>query len=164
MWSTLYGGNKRDYSTSIAVDRKGNPVICGLTLSSDLPARDGFMADLPTKETAYYYTGFVARFSADGSHRWSTYYGGEREDAVYALAIDATGAIAITGHTYSYHLPVSADALQPALNPHPEADRVITADIFVTKFDSSGNFRWGTYYGSETTDDGWDIAIGPDNS
>jgi hypothetical protein len=151
LWATRYGGNGQDSPATIAVDKQGNPVITGSTTSSDLPAQDGFMPHPPAPESGFGVDSFIARFSADGKHLWSTYYGGERDDYTSGVAVNHNGDIVIVGNTESKRIPVSDDAFQPI----PSS----IADGFVAAFDSSGLFQWGTYYGSRGC---CNVVVAPD--
>jgi hypothetical protein len=107
-FSSYLGGSSFDDAMSVAVDANGDPYIAGLTLSSDFPvfnpllqlARGGteaFIAKIDMRVP------FIA---------YATYLGGEAEDMVGGVAVDAAGSVYFIGSTMSNFFPV-VNALQP---------------------------------------------------
>ncbi len=96
---------------------------------------------------------FVAKLDPTGSHLlYSTYLGGSGADGAFGIAVDATGAVYVSGGTGSPNFPTTPGALQttyigyianqpPSLGP----------DGFVTKLDTSGNLVYSTLTGSTDT-------------
>jgi hypothetical protein len=83
----------------------------------------------------------------------ASYLGGSTRDAGRAIAIDATGAIYLTGETISPDFPVTPGAVQPAFAGGEQ-------DIYVAKVDPSGSkLLWATYLGGSLHDRGFSIAV-----
>ena len=106
IYSTYLGGNNIDTSNSIAVAPDNTAFIAGATFSADFPtahplqANDGGGPDFPQDA-------FVAKISADGSTLlYSTYLGGENQDAANGIAVDTFGDAFVIGYTLSPHFPV----------------------------------------------------------
>ena len=113
-------------ATAIALDNSGNPVITGST-RSNMGEASGGLRDI-----------FLAKFdSATGGLTWLKQYGSASvlpggdtsgDDEAYALAIDSSDNIYITGYTES-SLAATSDN---------------SGDIFFGKFNSSGTPQWFT--------------------
>jgi hypothetical protein len=130
-WSTYLGGSSLDQGNGITVDSSGNVVVAGYTYSSGLFS-GGFD---PSFNGAY--DAFVAKFSTVGSHLWSTYLGGGGGDGAEGVAVDSSGNILVTGHTYSGGWVTGGfDTEWSGLD-----------DAFVVKLSPTGNHAWSTYLG-----------------
>jgi hypothetical protein len=83
---------------------------------------------------------------------WSTFLGGARDDAVYAIAMEDGAHPVVTGATLSADFPTTLGVVDP--------DYASSFDVFVTKFDYDGStILWSTYLGGSNDDRGWAIAI-----
>jgi hypothetical protein len=114
-YAGYFGGDVYDVPTGLAVDSGGNVWMTGTTLSTITPP-DG----IPTYQAAIGYNSdvFVAelRMEASGPPTllyWS-YLGGSAEDRGGLITVDATGKVYLTGTTFSFDFPVSANALVSA--------------------------------------------------
>jgi hypothetical protein len=86
------------------------------------------------------------------SLRWSTFLGGTRDDAVYAIAMEDGVYPIVTGTTRSTDFPTTLGVVDPDYNS--------SFDIFVTKFNEDGStVLWSTYLGGSADDRGWAIGI-----
>lgn len=94
-----FSGKGTDTGSAIALDPAGNIYIGGSTTSPNFPLRNPLLA-APVGN----WTGFLMKLSPDGSQIiYSTYFAGQ----VYALAVDATGAVYATGQTASRDFPAT---------------------------------------------------------
>ncbi|MGI8742772.1 MAG: SBBP repeat-containing protein [Bryobacteraceae bacterium] len=92
--STLLGGERDDYSRSIAIDFAGNIVLGGVTTSKAFPTR------APLQSSFSDYSGFLASFDPGLSTLlFSTYIGDSRFFDVRGVAPDASGNILLFGFT-----------------------------------------------------------------
>ena len=91
---TYLGGNNNDYGKGIFVDPAGNAYITGQTNSGN-PSRG--RETRPRRA----YDAFAAKISTDGAVVWSTYLGGNKEDAGLGITADSAGNAYISGDTYS---------------------------------------------------------------
>ena len=136
VYSTYLGGSGLDSGQAIAVDGTGNAYVAGYTTSSNFPTSTPLQAT-----NAGAIDGFVAKLNAAGNAwLYRTYLGGNHGDAVFAIAVDATGAAYLAGQTASSNFPTAA-ALQPA---HAGGIN----DAFVSKLDAAGRaLTYSTYLG-----------------
>jgi hypothetical protein len=94
---------------------------------------------------------------------FSTFLGGDREDRVTDVSVDAEGNIYVVGLTGSDDFPTTAGSLQPSLGNEIN-DPFFESDGFVTKLDPSGNIVWSTYLGGSSTDEAHGVHVGGDGT
>jgi uncharacterized protein (TIGR03437 family) len=154
-----YLGNSGDHIlTSIAMDASGNAWLGGFTTDSAFPIRGNAFQSFSTAPGND--VGFVSEISPAGSLIYSTYFGGEAQQKVNAIAVDAAGNVVIGGITSSFRLPTSPGAFQTT-NPASAAFGSITG--FVAKLNpnvaGSAGLLYGTYLGGGATDGVNAVAI-----
>jgi hypothetical protein len=148
IYSTYLGGNFYDYGYDIAVDSYGNAYVTGSTEAPNFPIFHAFQSSIGSFETE---DGFVTKLSAAGNELiFSTYLGGDKEDAGISIAIDSLGNSYIAGATYSRNFP-TANAFQSTNNGQENA--------FVTKFTTDGDLVYSTFLGGEFLDSAYGIAV-----
>jgi hypothetical protein len=119
--STFFGGSASDSGASIAPDASGAAHVTGSTTSSDLPTTPGAIdssyhggtCGIPPFVTWPCPDAFVVKVKATGiGLQYSTYLGGASDDAGTGIALDATGAVYLTGGTTSRDFPITEGAFQ----------------------------------------------------
>ncbi|MBL0174569.1 MAG: hypothetical protein IPP94_04755 [Ignavibacteria bacterium] len=149
-WATFLGGQYEDEASAVAFDSQGNMVLTGRTLSSTFPSTFG----------AFQFTNrggfdaFIAKFRADGTRIWSTYYGGSVEEWGHAIATDPMDNIVVSGHTESGDFPVTPGAFQGGYIAGGFANRM----GFMLRFSSSGARVFATYLGGDNFSDAYGIT------
>ncbi len=151
-YSTTFGRGTGEVR-EIAVDTDGNIVIAGVTGSQFLfpliNAADDTYGDSGQE-------GFITKISASGDELiYSTYLGGDDDDWVSALALDAAGNAYVCGTTVSLDFPTTG-ALQPLPNIGQGG---FVRDGFVAKLAPNGDLLWSTHLGGESSDEAHDIAV-----
>ena len=101
--------------------------------------------------------------------QYSTYLGGNSDDAIHAIAVDSKGNVYLAGETASSDFPVTAGALQAKHAGKPGTDCSIFTgcympDAFVTKLDPSGQIVYSTYLGGSNADIAYGIAVDADGN
>lgn len=87
--------------------------------------------------------------------RYSTYFGGTRDEVPGAVAVDADGNLYVVGSTGSLDFP-TVDPAQPEFG----GGGTPNGDVFITKLDPTGSFViYSTYIGGTGTDIGRSIAV-----
>lgn len=141
LWSTYFGGAQDDVSWSCATDGLNNVYLTGTTSSANFPMTPGaFQTILAGNRDAY-----LAKFAANGSLIWSTYYGGTGIDDAISCTIDPMGNVYMAGPTGSVDFPVS-NAFQASYAGG-------SADAFLVKFSGTGVRLWATFYGGNDVED-----------
>jgi len=139
VYSTFLGGADDDIGQGIAVDATGAAYVSGGTRSVDFPATAGaFRTSLAGLGDA-----FVTKLNAAGSALvYSTFLGGSDEDGGGVLALDAAGAVYVTGNTASFDFPTTEGAFATINN---------RGDAYVTKLDANGSaLAYSTFLGGSS--------------
>lgn len=143
IWSTYYGGSVWDEAQGVAVDAFGNVYISGFTNSLSNIASGGFQNTFGGGT----YDSFLVKFDSSGNRMWSTYYGGSGSEGYdgNSVAIDSFGNVFLSGWT--------ASTSDIAFNGH-QNNYSGNFDVYLVKFDSTGNRIWGTYFGGSGIEGG----------
>jgi len=148
-YATALGGPGMDKGFDVAVDAAGNAYVAGeIKSATGFATPGGIQANLSGASDA-----FVAKLSPDGDLVYATYLGGGGDDAAWSIAVDAVGAVHVSGRTTSSDFP-TATPIQPALAGG--------TDAFVAKLSPSGDaLVYATYLGGGGDDNAEAIAVGP---
>ena len=138
--SKRFGNDMHAWGNGVATDSSGNVVITGYFGGSvDFgggPLSSAGLADF-----------FVAKYDGNGNHLWSKRFGDSSSESGAEVATDGSGNVVITaGFEGSVDFgggPLSSAGL---------------ADIFVAKFDGSGNHLWSKRFGDSSSDKGASVA------
>ena len=152
IYSTYIGGSGIDRADGIAVDSNGNAYVVGRVDSSSA----NFPATVGSFGPAYRggdFDGFVLKLNAQGNGLvYSGFLGGEENDSVEGIAVDAAGVAYVTGGTKSNSFPVTVGAYQ--------GTRAGDTDAILTKINAAGSaLLYSTYLGGSSTDRGSGVAI-----
>jgi Leucine-rich repeat (LRR) protein len=148
VFSTYLGGSDIDYLYSLLLGSGGTIYVAGFTGSTDFPTANPYQGSINGL-----FDGIIAKLSADGSSLlYSTYLGGSDDDYIKNITLDGSGAIYVTGNTYSSNFPLQ--------NPYQGglSGSGYTMDAFITKLSPAGSsLVYSTYLGG--TDDEWSEGI-----
>jgi len=148
MYSTYLGGKDIDGGLDIAVNPDGNAFLTGYTVSNNFPVKNAAQGRFAGGGN----DAFVVRLSTSGERiDYSTYLGGNNEDAGWGIDIDPLGSAYITGSTSSADFP-TLNAFQRIFGGY--------WDAFVTKLSPKGNkMVYSTYMGGTFDDEGYGIDV-----
>ncbi len=128
-WATHFGGTGSVQGTGVAVAADGTVLLAGQ-----------FSKGMSIGNRAYESAGnedvFVAALSADGAPRWSRVFGGPGHAYASAVAVDAAGAVYVTGF-FTGAIDFGNGAVRSA-GVH---------DIFLVKLAHDGKLVWARRYG-----------------
>jgi gliding motility-associated-like protein len=153
LWCTYYGGDPSffisvndyyDRITGLGVDALNNIYVSGVTNSNN-----NISTPRAYKENQVIggVDAFIVKFNPNGVRQWGTYYGSDEFQGVDKCESSFTsknGDIYITGNTRSQTGIATTGSFQPVNYGSDEG--------FISKFDTSGNLLWGTYYGGSDQD------------
>ncbi len=152
--STFLGGGGIDFGLGIAIDSSDNVFVTGYTgpASTDFPVTDGAYDESRWASAEV----FVSKFSNDlTSLSASTFLGGSSSEFGYAIAIDSSDNVYVTGLTAKGgvgNLPTTSGAYDESHNGGNDA--------FVSKFSSDlTSLSASTFLGGSGGDYAGDIAI-----
>ena len=147
VYSTYLGGSRDDSAIGVAVDQAENIYVVGHTQSVNFPTSGPVQSTYGGVRDA-----FVFKLSADGSQLlYSTYLGGNDEDYVGQIAVDAQGNASVVGTTYSRDFP-TVNAFQATLGGG--------RDAFVAKLNADGSqLLYSTYLGGSDGDSALGVAV-----
>jgi len=94
IFSTTFGGSGEDSGWGIAVDRRGNPVVGGITNSLDLPGTAGSYQPTNHGHTDVFVASFQLRH---GRRIRTTYFGGSSDDLVDGQRLIVSGLEPLQG-------------------------------------------------------------------
>ena len=143
LWAKSSGGEE-EYVGSISADLSGNIYLSGI-----------FMGDTAKFDTINIYTSyrpedmFLAKYDSSGNALWAIAPNGIYQDGSGSIATDANNNVYMTGN-YQNSIIFGTDTLN-SINPYD--------DIFLFKFDPSGNVLWGKSFGGSLDDDGVTVCV-----
>ncbi|HEX2896849.1 MAG TPA: SBBP repeat-containing protein, partial [candidate division Zixibacteria bacterium] len=145
VYSTYLGGSGGEQAYGAFVDNAGVAYICGNTTSTNFPTLTPYQTDQPITDA------FVLKLSSLGTNLFfSTYLGGDGNDAAYGIAVDALGYVTVAGSTGSTNFPTQSSYQGDAG----------TTDVFVTKFIPAGtSLVFSTYLGGDSLDVARGVAL-----
>lgn len=146
LWSTYFGGPTDDFGQHITLDGQENVLLTGTTNS-----QTGIATAAAAQATfgGGVGDGFVAKFTNDGQLLWATYLGGTGDEFSNGLTADGAGNVFIAGWTDSANGIATAGAHQMGFAG--------IQDVFVAKYNTSGQLQWSTYFGGAARDIGLQV-------
>jgi len=139
VYSTYLGGSGNDEVTGIAVDSTGSVYVAGYTDSADFPLAT--LGSLPTGADHV----FVSKLDPTGTTLiYTDFIGGNAQDYSFALALNSSNEVFVTGSTASSNFPV-VNAYQPT---YPGS-----FNAFLTRISADGSsLLYSTYFGGNGSD------------
>ncbi len=142
-WATYFGGPGSENYPIVSADTAGNAYIAGVTQSSSNIATTGAYQTVYSGNTTWDL--FCAKFSAQGSLQWATYYGGNGgyQDCE-AMTAAPNGDVYLAGESNISGLATSGAYQQTMAG---------LSDGLLLKFNTNGLRQWATYYGGSNPDE-----------
>lgn len=148
IYATFLGSDGMEWNPAMAVDELGSVYVTGYTNSINFPVTSGaFDTSLDGSWDV-----FVAKLDVSGTDlSYGTFIGGSNWDWGFAITVDGTGSVYVTGDTGSSDFPITAGAFDTIYN---------AADAFVVKMDPNGSaLIYATFLGESGGDRGEAIAL-----
>jgi len=140
-WAHKIGGGSSDITYGVATDPAGNVYVTGAFSDTNTLGAINLVSSGLTDV-------FLAKYSPAGSLLWVRQAGGTSYDEGHGIAVDGTNAVYVTG------LFQGAAAFGAVgLNSNGQSD------VFVAKYDLSGNLLWAVRAGGKDYDEAHAIAL-----
>lgn len=137
LFSSYLGGTKDDRASAIALDSSGNIFVAGNTFSPDFPvtatAQQATYKGDHSSDAVRTGDAFFVQISPAGALVHSTYLGGTGTDFAAGIAVDAQGAVVVSGGTDSPDFVTTAGAAQSKFGG-ASAGYIPAGDAFLVKF------------------------------
>lgn len=143
-FTTYLGGSSEDKANGIDI-RNGNIFVAGYTASSNFPTLNPIDPVLDGSSDV-----FVTKYNLTKQMKFSTYFGGRKDDQAYDIRVNSAGELYIVGSTNSddFH----------TVNPI-QSDFGGVNDGFIIKTDNAGSFIYSTYLGGKKHDEAYAIGV-----
>lgn len=160
--ATYIRGSGDEVPYDVATDLSGDIYVCGSTTSSSgFPTNNGYDKTYNGQQDA-----FLLKLSSSlASFAYSTYFGGEGNEAWTALALEANNAVAVTGWTtstaYEFH-PKGTWGTWPDWSRKYPFDYTFNGirDAVVTKFTPDGaGLTYSSFFGGSNSDEGVGVSV-----
>ncbi len=142
LWYKTFGGRLKDVAYSLDLDAVGNIYITGTFQDSvDFDPGAGFH----TLHSNGFDDVFLLKLDKNGAFKWAKVLGGPRFDHGEEIVVDPNGLVYLTGN---FEDTVDFD---PSSNTDFKISNAFL-DIFVSQFDSLGNYIWSKHFGGPDND------------
>jgi hypothetical protein len=145
VWAKAYGGYSREDARSIALDASGNIFIIGVFRDTTTIGSFTMYSASAGVDDA-----FIAKLDPSGNVVWVKQVGGAGDDTGRGIDTDSQGNVYAVGAfegTASFGGTVTLS----------EANG--NRDMFLSKWDNSGNLQWVKQAGGEADDVAWDVVV-----
>jgi len=136
LWAKGAGGTTSEYANGISTDAKGNVFVTGGFYSASISFGTTTLKNTMANSSDI----FVVKYDAGGNVLWAKNEGGTDEDDGYSISTDANGNAFLTGQFKSPSITFGAITLTN--NPPNPSTGTVSYDMFVVKYDASGNVLW----------------------
>ena len=143
LWAQRFGGSSNDRGTSITSDKAGNVYLTGyfysptIVFGSDTLINAGNVGDI-----------FIVKFDNQGNVIWAKREGAIGLEIPHSITVDALNNIIVTGRFSSNSITLGATTLLLAGS----------MDVFLVKYDPSGNILWAKGAGGGSNDEGYSVS------
>ena len=149
-WARTWGGPGRNECLGLAVDAEGNSFITGY-YAKTTDFNPGHLIEEYTSNGQWDI--FLSKFDIHGNLEWVRTLGGIYSDVGNSVALDDYGFCYVTGY------------FQDSVDFDPgDGVEIHTAveggtEVFVSKYDTSGNYCWTRIWGAKFDDSGIDLCV-----
>jgi Cep192 domain 4/Beta-propeller repeat len=173
IYSTYIAGTGGEYGNGVAADAAGNAYVAGQTVSTDFPTANPLQSVPSNAEGTAFLTRIDTTKVGAASLIFSTYFGGNGAnwanglgygDNAWGVATDSSQHAYLVGDTSSNDAPATFITSGTAYQPTPPAGNT-QSSVFVSNIDTTaGSLVYSTYLAGSTFDQGFSIALGPNDA
>ena len=146
VWQWAISSGDPSIGRSVSVDGSGNSYVTGSFTGS-------MTIGTTTLTSAGVSDAFVAKYDTNGTAVWAVRMGGTNTDIGYSISVNSLGNIYLTG-SFTGIATIGTTTLTSTGS----------ADIFIAKLDSNGNWLWSIKVGGFGDDSGQGIYANDDDS
>ena len=147
IWARTWGGPGYDKSYGVAIDALDNVYITGY-FEETVDFDPGGGTDNQTSNG--FYDVFLSKFDSSGNFKWARTWGGSSDDKGNGVAADGSGNVYVTGYFRN-----TVDFDPEGGDPHTSNGHY---DIFLSKFDLLGAYKWARTWGGPGYEQGYGVA------
>lgn len=147
LWAQRFGGSSNDRGTSVTTDKAGNVYLTGYFYSPKI----GFGKDSLTN-AGNVGDIFIVKYDGLGNVIWAKREGAIALEIPHAIHVDDNNNVIVTGRFSSNSITFGTTILTLAGS----------MDVFIVKYDTSGNLLWAKGAGGGSNDEGYSLST--DNS
>ena len=144
LWAKSAGGTSDDFGYSVTADAVGNVFVTGYFTSPTITFGSTMLTN------AGFANVFFAKYDSTGNVLWAKSAGGISSDIGYSVSADAGGNVFVSGQFSSPTITFGSIILTNAGS----------GDMFIAKYDSTGNVLWAKSAGGTSDDFGWSVSAG----
>ncbi|MCX6199679.1 MAG: SBBP repeat-containing protein [Bacteroidetes bacterium] len=148
LWAKRPSGTGNDLVYGLATDNDDNVYIAGAFASNVLTFDTFHLLNSQTGKLDF----FLAKYNSAGKVLWAKKGGYTGDDMIMSIATDPFGNIYVTGYFDSIQMKIDSITLYNADTTGSKGD------VFIAKYDSSGNFIWAKRAGGKNMDYGTCVA------
>lgn len=155
LWAVNAEGSVADISESVTADNQGNVYIAGYYNSRTLTFGTHVITNTNASSTDEFIPNdiFIAKYDDNGNCLWAKSAGGDRDDTGNSVQVDGSGNVYLTGCFISPEMTIGSKTLT---NYETAGAR---KDIFLAKYDASGNVLWANSTGGTGEDCAYSIKL-----
>ena len=142
LWAKSEGGTSYDYGYGISTDASGNVLVTGYFGSPSITFGTTTLTNAGDADI------FIVKYDASGNVLWAKSVGGTSAEDGFSISTDASENVLVTGYFASASITFGTTTLTNAG----------FSDIFVVKYDASGNVLWAKSAGGTSNDNGAGIS------
>jgi hypothetical protein len=154
LWAQSAAGNFSDYEKSVSTDAANNIFTVGYFKSPTITFGGIVLTNADTSGNTYDF--YIVKYNSSGNVLWAKRAGGTSDDGGQSVCTDLAGNIIISGFFQSSTITFGSTTLTNAYTSYP--------DIFILKYDTSGNLLWAKREGGTGWDYGNSIQIDSSNN
>src|ERR1019366_1627776 len=134
LWAKSAGGSgtSDDYANSVSVDKNGNAYVVGSFESPTITFGSTTLTNSAIADI------FIVKYDTSGNPLWAKSAGGNEYDVAYSVTVDANGNTYMAGYFANTSITFGSTTFTNSNNIHGLA----STDVFIVKYDPSGNPLW----------------------
>ena len=143
LWAKTAGGNAYDWANSVAVNKYGDVYVAGQYGSDSITFGPTTLVNFGLDDI------FLVKYDSSGNIKWAKSTGGTEADNAYSVAADTSGNAYLAGWFKDDTIAFGTTTL---------TNNGI-ANIFIAKYDTSGNVIWAKSAGGNNLDYANSVAV-----